>query len=68
MGGSATVFVNGHRKLPSGRLVAPYWGYASCMRHYDTGSMDPTACKVMQLWLQCRVPRTHNAYTHTNGR
>jgi hypothetical protein len=21
--------------------------------------LDPTACKVMQLWLQCRLPRTH---------
>ena len=21
--------------------------------------MSPTACKVMQLWLQCRLPRTH---------
>ena len=23
------------------------------------GHMDPTACKVMQLWLRCRLPRTH---------
>ena len=35
-------------KWPSNCRVAPYWGYASCNRHYAAGFAQ-TACKVMQL-------------------
>jgi len=41
MGGSATVFVNGHRTCRVAGWSRPGRGHASCMRHYGAGLHRP---------------------------
>ena len=65
--GSATVFLFGGHQLPRFRWVASHRGNASCMRHYGAGALaSPTACKVTQQLLRCRIARDpRNCISHS---